>query len=109
MQFSVDDMCRAGCATRRAIRLWESEGLLGEVKRTAGNTRRFTAEQMDRAKIIAAAQFGGWKLEEIKLMVEAYDTDVYEALLLRLSSQVRAAERLAESLPMPGQAVEYDL
>lgn len=100
MSYSVDDMCKAGCTTRRGVRYWESEGLLGDVERTGGNQRRFTGEQMDRAKVIAAAQFGGWKLDDIRQMVANYDNEVRDAILLRLASQARAAAVLAEALPV---------
>jgi DNA-binding transcriptional MerR regulator len=111
---SMDEMTRAGCTTRRAIRLWEEQGLLGDVARSAGDTRQFTPDQMDRARIIAAAQFGGWKLEEISAMLKAYhaDMDVFDALTTRLADQMRAAARLAEDLPIPMAArpvQEFDL
>lgn len=112
---SIDAMARAGCTSTRGIRFWEEKELLGEVARSAGDTRRYTDEQLDRAKIIAAAQFGGWPLDDIKSMVAAYHADpaVNEALLIRLSDQARAAARLAESLPRPAATVpaaqEYDL
>jgi len=107
MQFSMDDMCRAGCATRRAVRFWEDEGLLGEVGRSAGDTRRYTDEQIRRAKIIAAGQFGGFDLATLKKMIAEYDAEVYEALMQRLLDQARAAIRLQENLPQP--AMEFDL
>lgn len=101
MSHSVDDMCRAGGTTRRGVRFWEEQGLLGEVERTAGNQRRFTDAQIERAKIIAAAQFGGWKLAEIKQMVEEYDEEVHEAIHVRLAQQANAASLLASQLPDP--------
>lgn len=112
---SVDDMCRAGGTTRRGVRFWEDEGLLGEVSRSSGDTRQFTDDQLDRAKIIAAAQFGGFALKQIKEMLEIYhvDPEIYEALTVRLSDQIRAAARLAEQLPVPliskTPMQEYDL
>lgn len=110
---TVEEMCRAGCATRRAVRHWEDNGLLGEVARSAGDTRRYTAAQINTARVIAAAQFGGWSLDEIKEMVLNYDSEVYSALLIRLSDQVRAAVRLSEDLPVPVDSrpvvQEYDL
>lgn len=106
---SMDEMTRAGCATRRAIRLWEEMGLLGEVARSAGDTRQYTAAQLDVARIIAAAQFGGFPLDKIKEMLGEYDGEVYEALTVRLADQMRAAARLAENLPRPRSATEYDL
>jgi len=108
MPHTVDEMCRAGCATRRAVRFWEDEGLLGPVARSAGDTRQYTPEQLNRARIIAAGQFGGFDLATIKAMIGEYGREVYEALSIRLDDQVRAAIRLQESLPLP-PAAEYDL
>lgn len=106
---SVDEMCRAGCTSRRGVRYWEDQELLGPVARSEGGTRRYTAEQLDKARIIAAAQFGNFSLEDIKQMIDIYDLEVYEALLTRLSDQMRAAARLAEMLPKPQVKQEYDL
>lgn len=109
---SVDDMTRAGCTTRRGVRFWEEKGLLGPVERTDGDTRRYTPEQLDKAKIIAAAQFGGWTLEEIQQMLIEWGPEAYEAILTRLADQAMAAARLGEQLPRPpgmSNAVEFDL
>lgn len=106
------EMSRAGCTSLRGIRLWEDENLLGEVARSEGGTRRYTAEQLDKAKIIAAAQFGGWSLDEIRQMLIEWGPEVYEALLTRLADQARAAARLGEQLPKPptdSTAMEFDL
>lgn len=110
--YAVEDMLRAGCTTRRGIRFWEDQGLLGPVSRSEGGRRRFTEEQLEKAKIVAAAQFGGWSLEEIKQMLIEWGPDVYEALCTRLTDQMRAAIRLIEELPKPpvaSTAQEYDL
>jgi DNA-binding transcriptional MerR regulator len=106
---SMDEMMRAGCTTRRGVRYWEEQGLLGDVERTEGETRRYTDDQLNRARVIAAAQFGGWKLDEIREMVENYDSEVYSALLTRLADQTRAAVRLGDQLPRPAAPTEYDL
>lgn len=109
---SVDEMVRAGCTTRRGVRFWEEKGLLGPVERSEGDTRRYTPEQLNKAKIIAAAQFGGWSLEEIADMLDEWGPDVHEAILTRLADQAMAAARLATDLPAPpgsSKAVEYDL
>lgn len=106
---SVEAMTRAGCTSRRGVRHWEDIGLLGEVSRSEGGTRRFTDEQLDKAKVIAAAQFGGWSLEEIKQMLDEWGPEVYEALLTRLADQTRAAVRLGEQLPKPVGVQEFDL
>jgi DNA-binding transcriptional MerR regulator len=108
----MDEMTKAGCTSRRGIRYWEERGLLGPVERTAGDTRRYTAEQLDKAKIIAAASFGGWTLEEIQQMLIEWGPEVHEAILTRLADQAMAAARLGEQLPRPPEtstAREYDL
>lgn len=108
--YSPGEMTRAGCTSLRGIRLWEDEGLLGEVERTKGGQRRYTIEQMDKARIIAAAQFGGWTLDEIRSMLAEWDDDVRLAILTRLDDQIRAAVRLGEQLPKAGEPVlEFDL
>lgn len=110
--YSPDEMLRAGCTTHRGLRHWEDVGLLGPVARSEGGTRRYTAEQLDKARIIAAAQFGGWSLDEIRQMLIEWGPEVYEALLTRLADQARAAARLGEQLPKPpaaSTAQEYDL
>ena len=110
---SVEEMCIAGCTSRRGVRYWEDQGLLGTVERSEGGTRRFTPEQLDKARIIAAAQFGGWSLDEIKQMLVEWGPEVREALLTRLADQVRAAARLGEQLPqLPASGLakdEFDL
>lgn len=108
---SMEDMMRAGCTSRRGVRYWEEKGLLGPVERSDGDTRRYTQDQLDKAKIIAAAQFGGWSLEEIQQMLTEWGADVHEAILTRLADQARAAARLATELPKPAgmPTPEYDL
>jgi DNA-binding transcriptional MerR regulator len=112
---SMDDMTRAGCTSRRGIRHWEDIGLLGTVARSAGDTRQYTADQLDRAKIIAAAAFGGWKLDDIRGMLDEFhaNAEVYDAIHTRLTQQIQAAARLGEALPVPlsmrPKMQEYDL
>lgn len=110
MMHSPNEMARAGCTTLRGIRLWEEEGLLGDVARSAGGTRRYTAEQMDAARIVAAGQFGGWSIDEIRSMLTEWGPEVYEALCVRLTDQTKAAVRLIEALPKPATTVQdFDL
>ena len=110
---SVDEMCRAGGTTRRGVRYWEEKGLLGNVARTNGDTRLFTDEQLNKARIIAAAQFGGWSLEEISEMLDEWGPEVREAIVTRLADQARAAARLVTELPVipsfDAVVGEYDL
>lgn len=107
---SIEEMMRAGCTTARGIHFWEEKGLLDEVERTDGGHRRYTDAQIDRARIIAAASFGGWTLEEIGAMLSEWGQETYEAIMIRLDDQMRAAVRLGQNLPKPaGVELEYDL
>jgi len=109
------DFCRQGCTSSRGARFWEENGLLGEVARSSAGVRRYTDEQMRRATIIAAAQFGGFSIERIKEMLDAYDVDpeVHDAIQIRLDDQMRAAVRLLQNLPKTCASretvIEYDL
>lgn len=109
MNYTVNDMCIAGCTSRRGVRFWESEGLLGIVNRSAGGTRQYTQDQINRAKIIAAAKFGGWELSEAKIMLNEWSEETRAALVFRLSEQAKAALKLAENLPHCDDAMEFDL
>lgn len=111
MTITVEDMCKAGCTSARGIRYWEDQGLLGEVERTSGNQRRYTQEHVQRAKVIAGAQFGGWSLDEAKEMLQDYGIEAYEAITHRLMQQATVAATLAEELPKPdkGPKLDYDL
>lgn len=107
--YTVNDMCTAGCTSRRGIRYWETEGLLGIVGRSAGGTRQYTVDQLDRARIIAAAQFGGWSLDKTKEMIAEWGPEVRTALIARLIDQSKAALKLAENLPAVDGLIEYDM
>lgn len=66
MTYTLTDMMQAGRTTDRAVRWWEAQGLLGKVERSVRGHRRYTADQMERAKFIGAAQAAGWDLKEIQ-------------------------------------------
>jgi DNA-binding transcriptional MerR regulator len=84
----------------------------GPVERTDGDTRRYTPEQLDKARIIAAAQFGGWTLEEIQGMLAEWGPSP-----TKQSSRgwpIKPWLRLAWANSFPGRrrkvrAVEFDL
>lgn len=99
--YSIDDMCKAGLTSPRGIRFWEEKGLLGKVERTSGDQRRYTEHQIWRARIIAAAQYCSFSLDEIGQMLAQYGTDVHLALQVKLASVANTALALGEGLPMP--------
>ena len=56
--------------TARTIRYYDSEGLLGEVKRSIGYTRYFTDETLDRLEEIKILKKKKYKIEDIKKLFE---------------------------------------
>ena len=50
--FTIKDMIEAGHTSARMVRYWEDKGLLGTVERSDGGHRRYTSEQIDRARWI---------------------------------------------------------
>lgn len=111
MTYTLEDMQRAGCTSGRGIRYWEEQGLLGQVERSSGGRRKYSQDNLDRAKIVAAAQFGGFSLDEAKAMVDEWGGEAYEAVQIRLTQQIVAATMLRENLPepKPAEKQEWDL
>ncbi|MEK9726854.1 MAG: helix-turn-helix domain-containing protein [Candidatus Margulisiibacteriota bacterium] len=64
--FKMNDVSKKLKLTPRTIRYYESEGLLGEVKRSIGYTRYFTEKDILRLKEIMAMKKKGLKISEIK-------------------------------------------
>lgn len=84
--FTAKDMMVAGRTTHRGVRYWESQGLLGEVERSAGKHRVYTAEQVQRAKIIAAAQMAGWSITDIRKYLDNPTLEKAEQLSLDIAA-----------------------
>jgi len=71
--FTVPELARELNLTERAIRFYESKGLLS-LKR-AGNTRIFTYKDRARLIIIRRAKKLGFSLKDIKKYLDLYDVD----------------------------------
>lgn len=65
--YTTPQVAAAARTTLRAIRLWDSKGMLGPVQRNKRGERLFSEPQMDRAKIISAASMAGMGLDEIQV------------------------------------------
>ena len=68
--FKMSDVTKKLKVTPRTIRYYDSEGLLGEVKRSIGFTRYFTQNEIDRLKEILKLKKKGFRIAEIKEMFE---------------------------------------
>jgi len=106
--YSINDMMIAGRTTLRGVRWHEKQGLLGDVERSGGNHRRYTAEHIRRAKIIAACQMCGMQLAEIKYIVSHYDQAVRWNIVSRMMKAGEELDKALASLPAADEP-ELDL
>jgi DNA-binding transcriptional MerR regulator len=104
LTYKLEDMMKAGRTTQRGVRFWEQQGLLGEVERTGNRYRRYTAEHIRRARIIAACQVCGYPLAQIARVLDSYDR---EALIGDMRTDIREIEALIVNLPTDDP--EFDL
>lgn len=64
--YTTPQVAAAARTTLRAIRLWDSKGMLGPVQRNKRGERLFNDDQLEQAKIISAASMAGMGLDEIQ-------------------------------------------
>lgn len=65
MTYTTEDIAKAGRTTLRGVRLWDANGLFGEVERDRIGARVFTEEHRQKAWGIQVLQMAGKSLEEI--------------------------------------------
>ena len=66
MSYSTSDLATAARTTTRGIHIWASKGLFGEVQRDENGARVFSEADLQRARVIAAAQMAGLSLSIIQ-------------------------------------------
>ena len=67
--------------TARTIRYYDSEGMLGDVKRSVGYTRYFTENEVERLNEIKKLKKRGLKIAEIKVVIkEKYKQTITNSL-----------------------------
>ena len=64
--FKMNEITQLLKLTPRTVRYYESEGLLGEVKRSIGFTRYFTDGDIERLKEVISLKKQGIKLQILK-------------------------------------------
>lgn len=64
--YTTPQVAAAARTTLRAVRLWDSKGMLGPVQRNKRGERLFNEPQLERAKTISAASMAGMGLDEIQ-------------------------------------------
>ncbi|MDI9645147.1 MAG: MerR family DNA-binding transcriptional regulator [Archaeoglobales archaeon] len=71
--YTISELASEFEISTRTIRYYEEIGLLSP-KRTSGNQRIFTKKDRAKLKLILRGKRLGFSLEEIKEMIEIYDT-----------------------------------
>jgi DNA-binding transcriptional MerR regulator len=75
--YKISDLMSKIKVTARTIRYYDSEGLLGDVKRSVGYTRYFTDDDVVRMKEIIKLKKKGLKIADIKVLFkEKYNKSV---------------------------------
>jgi len=93
----ISDLARASATSASAIRYYERIGLLPEADREYGQ-RRYDAEVLGRLGFIGVAQGAGFKLAEIKALIDGVDSDAGMADQMRVlaSRKLEEVEALLE-------------
>ncbi len=75
--YKISDLMAKVKVTARTIRYYDSEGLLGDVKRSVGFTRYFTDNDVIRIKEVIKLKKKGYKISQIKeIFKEKYNSEV---------------------------------
>lgn len=99
--YSLKDMRKAGCATGRAIRLWETQGLLIDIPRNKNRMRVYLEEHIKAAKIIAVCQAVGLSLSDTKQVLNNYSYVHYQRLQELLRVKRSDLDKMFSHLPAP--------
>jgi DNA-binding transcriptional MerR regulator len=99
--FTVTDLATEFDITPRAIRFYESKGLISS--RRVGRTRIYTKRERARLKIILRSKSVGFSLAAVKEYLELYDTDHTKlkqalGLLVGCRKRIDQLERQKEEL-----------
>ena len=88
--FSITDLAREMDITTRTIRFYEDKGLLRPTRR--GTQRIYSKVDRTRLKLVLRGKRLGWQLDDIREMIEMYDTPGGERKQLEVM-----LERIAQS------------
>ena len=101
--YKMNEISKKLNLTARTIRYYESEGLLGNVKRSIGYTRYFTNHDIKRLREIIALKKKGYKIAHIKdLFLKKYSTNDQEGVRYECSIDATLIEEndIAKCLTM---------
>lgn len=89
--FSISELAREYAITPRAIRFYESEGMISPSRQ--GQTRIFSTRDRARLGLIVQGKRVGFSLAEIREMLDLYDIGDGQVTQLRVSRK-KFAERI---------------
>ena len=92
--YTIGQLCADFGVTPRALRFYESKGLLGPIRE--GQKRLFTNRDIARLKLILRGKRFGFSLGEIKDLLDLYDLG--DGQVTQLSATLEAAQRHHEEL-----------
>ena len=90
---TIREMCEAFDVTPRTLRFYESKELLAPIR--VGQKRLFTRRDRARLKLILRGKRFGFSLEEIRQLLDLYDTGDRQHTQMLRTHEV-AAERLRD-------------
>ena len=74
-QFMMGDLCREFGVTPRAVRFYQTKGILHPTRRAGGLTRVFSRRDRARLMLTLRGKQAGFTLVEIKEMLDLYDSE----------------------------------
>lgn len=97
---TIGDAAAATGLTPKAIRLYESRGLVEPAERTAAGYRTFSADALGRLRFIASARRLGLHLDQVAEILEAADSGGRPCGLTRevLDQRIGEVERVLDEL-----------
>jgi len=70
---TIGELARAARVPVSTVRYYERRGLLAPLARSPGDYRVFTRAELERLRFIRAAQQNGFRLEDIRLLLDLRD------------------------------------
>lgn len=90
---TIREMCSAFDVTARTLRFYESKELLSPIRQ--GSKRLFTRRDRARLKLILRGKRFGFRLEELRQLLDLYEVDDGQRTQLRQAHAI-AVDRLAD-------------
>jgi DNA-binding transcriptional MerR regulator len=113
-ELSTGDLARATGNTVRAVRFYEEQGLLRPAEVSEGGHRRYTAEELDRLRLICDLREVGLSLSEIRAVLDLrtgcqtaaeFAVRFHQVLVGHVEQAQRRIERLRRVRRELGQAL----